>query len=84
MEFEDTIKEIINEKYDGDSDKFLKSLEKQTITFLLMGGLCFMFSLIVYNSGVKPYLTGTVGSIIFLIGVFSHRLYNKCYKFLNK
>ena len=84
MEFEDAIKEIVNEKYGGDSDRFLKNLEKQTITFLLTGGLCFIFSLIIYKTGKIPYFTGTIGSIIFLVGVFSHRLYNKCYKLFNK
>jgi len=84
MEFEDQIKEIVNDKYGGDSDKFLKNLEKQTITFLLTGGMCFMFSILVYKTGRIPYLTGTLGSIIFLIGIFSHRLYNKCYKLFNK
>ena len=83
MEFEDTIKEIVNEKYGGDSDRFLKNLEKQTITFLLTGGLCFIFSLIIYKTGKIPYFTGTIGSIIFLVGIFSHRLYNKCYKLFN-
>ena len=38
MEFEDQIKEIVNEKYGGDSKRFLRNLEKQTISFLLTGG----------------------------------------------
>ena len=81
--FEESIKELVNEKYGGNSEIFLKSLEKQTYTFLIFGGISIIMAMIIYQSGKPPYFTGTVGGIMFLIGVFSHRLYNKCFKLFN-
>ena len=84
MEFEETVKDIVDKNYNGDSDKFLRSLRLKTILFLLSGGFWIIASVILYNAGGRPYLSGILGVIIFIIGVLSHRLYNQCYKVLNK
>ena len=84
MEFEEAIKEIVEQNYGGDSNKFLRSLRHRTILFLLTSGFGFILSLALYNDGYMPYLLTTLSTIVFVIGVISHRLYNQCYRFLNK
>jgi len=85
MEFDKQIKKIVDDSYGGDVDKFLHSLKMKTIMFLVFGGFCLLFSMMVYKStgGNLPIVTLTIGIIFMIIGMLSHFMYNESFKALN-